>query len=459
MALPAALGQVRAELVALTDSVQPDKPLTVALRLDHTAHWHTYWINAGTGYPTSIEWELPEGWSAGDIQWPTPLKIVDSHAEITGNGYDGITYLPITLTPPATLEAGTEVTLKGRVDWLMCEDVCVPGNEDVSLTLKVGNETAASPHKAALLDTIASFPKKAIDGVSASATRSGDTIELTIAGLQKEPVEPWLFERNAFVEYNLPQSYTYAQGVLVVRLAVGEFYDGDGKNLVGVLTQSGSWEVDAAVPAYEIDIELGASPIAQTSSQATVASGSLVGTLAAAFLGGLILNLMPCVFPVLGIKILGFVNQAGSDRRKVALHGWAFSVGVLASFWALAGLLAILRSSGAELGWGFQLQSPAFVFALAALMLVFALSMSGVFEFGLSATGVGAKLQSKDGYSGSFFTGVLATVVATPCSAPFLAPALGAALALPPFPRFSSLPLLRSASPLRICCCRFFRTR
>jgi thiol:disulfide interchange protein DsbD len=136
------------------------------------------------------------------------------------------------------------------------------------------------------------------------------------------------------------------------------------------------------------------------------------------------------VFPVLGIKILGFVNQAGHDRSKVVGHGLIFALGVLLSFWTLAGVLAILRAGGSQLGWGFQLQSPAFVFTLAVLMLVFALNMSGVFEFGLRATSVGGNLQSKGGLLGSFFTGVLATVVATPCSAPFLAPALGAALAL-----------------------------
>jgi thiol:disulfide interchange protein DsbD len=139
---------------------------------------------------------------------------------------------------------------------------------------------------------------------------------------------------------------------------------------------------------------------------------------------------MPCVFPVLGIKILGFVNQAGHERGKVVAHGLVFTAGVLLSFWTLAGVLAVLRAGGDQLGWGFQLQSPAFVFGLTAVMLVFALNMSGVFEFGLAATGVGAGLQMKSGYAGSFFTGVLATVVATPCSAPFLAPALGAALAL-----------------------------
>jgi thiol:disulfide interchange protein DsbD len=156
-----------------------------------------------------------------------------------------------------------------------------------------------------------------------------------------------------------------------------------------------------------------------------------VNIIVLAFLGGLILNLMPCVFPVLGIKVVGFINQAGNDRRKVTLHGLMFALGVLLSFWALAGVLAILRTGGQELGWGFQLPSAPFVFALTVVLLVFALSLSGVFEFGLRATGVGGNLQMKAGYSGSFFAGILATVVATPCSAPFLAPALGAALALP----------------------------
>ena len=157
----------------------------------------------------------------------------------------------------------------------------------------------------------------------------------------------------------------------------------------------------------------------------------LGATLALALIGGLILNLMPCVFPVLGMKVLGFVNQSGHARGKVAAHGLVFTLGVLLSFWALAGLLAALRAGGTELGWGFQLQSPVFVFTLTAVMLVFALNLSGVFEFGLRATAVGQELQSKSGLAGTFFTGVLATVVATPCSAPFLAPALGAALALP----------------------------
>jgi thiol:disulfide interchange protein DsbD len=168
-------------------------------------------------------------------------------------------------------------------------------------------------------------------------------------------------------------------------------------------------------------------PSSKTEGPTSNTETGLAGTLILAFLGGLILNLMPCVFPVLGIKILGFVNQAGADRRKVSLHGLVFSLGVLLSFWVLAGALLVLRAGGRELGWGFQLQEPGFVFALAVFLLIFALNLSGLYEVGLSATGAGADLQMKHGYAGSFFTGMLATVVATPCSAPFLAPALGAA--------------------------------
>ncbi|MCD8284331.1 MAG: thioredoxin family protein [Opitutae bacterium] len=153
-----------------------------------------------------------------------------------------------------------------------------------------------------------------------------------------------------------------------------------------------------------------------------------------AFLGGLILNLMPCVFPVLGLKIMHFVSKAGSDKRKIAAHGFVFAFGVLVSFWILSGVLIALRSGGEQLGWGFQMQSPTFVFAMILLLFVFGLSMSGVFEFGTSATGAGGNLADKSGFAGSFFSGVLAVVVATPCAAPFLAPALGSALSLPPLP-------------------------
>src|SRR5690625_111541 len=158
----------------------------------------------------------------------------------------------------------------------------------------------------------------------------------------------------------------------------------------------------------------------------------LISILAIGLLGGLILNLIPCVFPILGLKLMGFVNQAGSSRGKVISHGLVFTAGVLLSFWVLAGILILLRTGGHELGWGFQLQEPGFVFVLTVILLVFGLNMSGLFEFGLTTVGAGSNLTAKGGMTGTFFSGVLATVVATPCAAPFLAPALGAALTLPP---------------------------
>ncbi len=432
-----ARAQVQASLVAAETSIQPGRAFTVALRLMHEPHWHTYWINAGTGYATSLEWALPEGWTAGPIEWPTPHVVKDTAGNIAGNGYEGDTLLPVTITPPADLPAGQSITLTAKADWLMCAAVCKPGRATVSITLPVTAETPKPDpaHRAAFAAIPAPAPA---DDFAFSATRSGKTITLTVSGSRIATLaKPHVFTTDALVQYDQPQQTATAAGRLTLTLPVSPAYDGKGEKLLGVLAYtnpSGAHRglvLDVPVtPSPAASNTSGPSPLAPGPGEAA-SGGSLAGTLALAFLGGLILNLMPCVFPVLGIKILGFVNQAGADRRKVTLHGLVFTLGVLLSFWALAGLLAVLRAGGDQLGWGFQLQSPAFVFVLAAVMLVFALSLSGVFEFGLRATGVGANLQSKSGYSGSFFTGILATVVATPCSAPFLAPALGTALALP----------------------------
>jgi len=443
LAAAAAHAQVSASLASAVASVQPGQAFTVAIRLEHEPHWHTYWINAGTGYPTAIEWELPEGWTAGDIQWPTPQVIRDRTGMITGNGYEGVVYLPVEVRPPADLRPGESVTLKAAVDWLMCADVCIPGDQAVELTLPVAAQSpeAHPDHGDAIRATLDSLPRD-VDDVQATATRDGETIRLEVTGFGDAPADPWFFSTDGLVQYDEPQQVKVDGGTLQLVLPVSDSFEGATDRLAGVLRQERSWAPGMTSLhglAIDVPISTASSGVAAagtggTSGSAggtTATGGAFFGTLALAFVGGLILNLMPCVFPVLGIKILGFVNQAGADRRKVAMHGLVFTLGVLASFWTLAALLAVLRAGGEQLGWGFQLQSPAFVFALAAMLLVFGLAMSGVFEFGLSATGVGAGLQMKQGLGGSFFTGVLATVVATPCSAPFLAPALGAALALP----------------------------
>lgn len=437
---PAARAQVQAALAAAEQSIQPGRPFTVALRLDHEKHWHSYWINPGTGYRTSLSWKLPPGWTASDIQWPVPLVVRDTAGMITGNGYEGVVYLPVTLTPPADLKPGESVTLAADAKWLMCAEVCVPGKAAVSLSLPVRAETPApdATHGKAIADTLARLPRAAPE-LTATATRSGKTITLRLsapAGAKTPALDkPWFFSTDETVQFDEPQSVRPAAPgeLLVLDLPLSPHLSDPPARLAGVLRIEGG---PLAGISFDLPLETStaAAPsfgITRATPENTAAVASPAGTLVLAFIGGLILNLMPCVFPVLGIKILGFVNQAGAARRKIILHGLAFAGGVLLSFWSLAGVLAVLRAGGGQLGWGFQLQSPGFVFVLAAVMLVFALSLSGVFEFGLRATAVGSGLQTKDGLAGSFFTGILATVVATPCSAPFLAPALGAALALP----------------------------
>ena len=428
-AKPVRKGAVEAELVPAVTSVQPGRPFEVALRLAHDPHWHTYWINPGTGYPTTIKWTLPPGWQAGEIQWPVPHVLTDAGGDITGIGYDGEVYLLVTLTPPASLQSGENVTLKAAVAWLMCQEVCMPGEAALELTLPV-DRGPPSPHPrwgAKLAAARGQLPQVP-DSWRLAATRTAKSVMLTArppAGTTFAPGDFHFFADDGLIAYDRPQPVSEHGGVFAFTLPVDDPVPKEAKQLSGVLALSKGDQ-----PGIRVQIPLNAVGAAQDPRLQTPNSkpaSGLAGTLLLAFLGGLILNLMPCVFPVLGIKILGFVNQAGADRRKISLHGLVFSLGVLLSFWMLAGALLVLRAGGRELGWGFQLQEPGFVFALAVFLLIFALNLSGLFEVGLSATGAGASLQMKHGYVGSFFTGMLATVVATPCSAPFLAPALGAA--------------------------------
>jgi thiol:disulfide interchange protein DsbD len=433
---------VESELVSEVAQVRAGEPFTVGLRMRMDDHWHTYWINPGdSGLATAIEWDLPEGFRAGEIQWPTPKRIPTP--PLMTYGFEGEVLLMVEITPPSDLPAGQTVTIGARADWLVCEDVCIPGSGEYRLELPVAQASGGSippvpsNHAALFASARARLPLPAGEDVSARFEVRGDSVHLEATlprGATPDAAHVYFYALDEMViEAAQPQTVTVGDGRVVIRLARSAGTEGTLQQLRGLLvlddraeapesTAGRVWQI-AAVPGSVGALTGG------TVEGAT--GGSLAVLLPLAFLGGLILNLMPCVFPVLGIKILGFVNQAGSERRKVTAHGLAFTAGVLASFWALAGVLAVLRAGGEELGWGFQLQSPVFVFALAVFLLVFALNLSGLFEVGLSATGVGSSLQSKSGYSGSFFTGVLATVVATPCSAPFLAPALGAAVTLP----------------------------
>lgn len=450
---------VKASLVSEVTSVQPGKPFVVALRLEHEPHWHTYWVNPGTGYPTSLKWTLPAGWSAGDFRWPTPVVLHDRTGNVVGNGYENEALLPLTITPSKDAKPGESVTLRAKAEWLMCSDVCMPGDANVELTLPVSADEPKFNEEWHRRIEALPMPKAA-DAFEITAAKQDKKVVLHLkakSDAAPKLKQPHFFSQDGFVQYDEEQNVQSSENGYTLTLPISDTADAATTKLVGVVSSQDPLQgISIDVPLSGVGANStagtngaapgntgstpGASNAGSSASSSAPANGASagavvqslsIGVLALAFVGGLILNLMPCVFPVLGIKILGFVNQAGADRSKVTAHGLAFTGGVLVSFWALAGLLAVLRAGGSQLGWGFQLQSPVFVFVLAVVLLIFALSMSGLFEVGLSATAVGSGLQSKSGYAGSFFTGILATVVATPCSAPFLAPALGAALAMP----------------------------
>lgn len=354
----AAESHVQASLVAAEASIQPGRPFTVALRLVHDPHWHTYWINPGTGYATSLKWTLPEGFKAGAIQWPVPRVLRDSHGTIIGNGYEGEAFLPVEITPPAALKPGDTVTLRAHTEWLMCSDVCVPGRADVALTLPVSADPPQPSEWAAKL-AAQPMPQPPKDW-DVTAVREGKKAILRLlpaAGAPRELNAPHFFADDDFIEYDQPQTVRRLDRGYEFVLPVSDAANAKTVRLVGVLATEnpfGGLRIDVPLTAVTSGSQLST----LNSQPPPAAKGGLLGTLVLAFIGGLILNLMPCVFPVLGIKILGFVQQAGSDRRKVATHGLIFALGVVLSFWALAGLLAVLRASGQQLGWGFQLQSP-----------------------------------------------------------------------------------------------------
>ena len=443
-------GSVTVTLVSDSAAITPGQPFTIALRMQHEPHWHSYWINAGTGYPTSLVWTLPAGFTASEIQWPTPHIVQDTAGKITGNGYNDENYLLVTITPPLTLAPGADIKLTAVAEWLMCKDVCMPGDAKLAITFPVaaaGANDPAAKWTAAIAAIRGKLPKPATDWI-VTATRTDQTATLRLTpkpGTTHQPTDLHFFATDGYTDYSQPNTVTRENDAWVITAPLDAAADKATTKLTGVLASANGWSDGASYGGLAIDVAFSDSMSASTSASASVsqlstlnsqpqaAPGSLLGTLLLAFVGGLILNLMPCVFPVLGIKILGFVNQSGNDRKKIMAHGLVFALGVLVSFWALAGVLLVLRAGGSQLGWGFQLQSPAFVFGMAVFMLIFALNLSGLFEVGLSATGAGANLQMKEGFGGSFFTGALATLVATPCSAPFLAPALGAALSLSAF--------------------------
>ncbi len=409
----------------------------VALRLEHKPGWHTYWKTPGIGEATTVSWQLPVGFDAQEIQWPAP-ELIETGGRPTGNGFTGDVLLPVSVTAPTGLTPGGSASLIAKVQWLMCsEERCIPGSADRSLDLPISEVAEADPVWGAKIARVLAELPRELPAWSVRASSDGSLIRLMIgpvgAPAMRSPEHLRFFSTDGYVSYDGAQDLVSLPDGYRLTLHVSDEAPSPAPDrLEGVLTSENGWSGDGSLRGLKIDVPLRSGATNEPATPTIVDKGDGVGLLVVmGFVGGLILNLMPCVFPVLGVKLLSFANHAGSDRRAVRAHGLSYVGGVLVSFWALFLVLLAVKAGGRQIGWGFQLQSPAVVFSLAVVTLVFGLNLSGVFQLGHRAMGVGSRLQLLQGYAGSFFTGVFATVVATPCSAPILAPALGAALVVP----------------------------
>ncbi len=418
--------KVRVELLSEVQSIVPGETFWVALRQQIAPGWHTYWMNPGdSGEPPRIEWAMPAGFSVGGIAWPHPERIAVGPA--MSYGYSREVVLPIPVTAPHELSAGTRITLHGQASWVVCEKTCIPEEAPIALTLPVATGPPPLDPRGAPLIAEARRAAPTASPWPASFTATAETVTLTVAvpGLAPERiVEAWFYPaRWGAIEHAADQrSRADAHGITLT-VARGALPEAVAAPIDGVLVVAERLDGTVVRHAFSVRAEprlLAADP-----------TRALLSAMALALAGGLVLNLMPCVLPVLSVKALGLVQHAGGRGAVLRWHGAAYTVGVLASFAAVAGALIALRRGGEQLGWGFQLQSPVFVTLLAYVLFAMALSLSGVIVLGGRLAGTGHALGARAGYAGSFFTGVLATVAATPCTAPFMGAAVGYAVTQP----------------------------
>ena len=436
--------RIAAELVPMSAWAAPGSTAVVAIRQDIQPGWHTYGRNPGdSGGPTTLQWRLPSGVKADEIVWPLPQR--QRLQGLTNYGYEGEVFLPVPIEVPASVRPGTVLKLAVRATFLVCSaEMCVPDTLDLALDLPVreGAAPLAGAIGRRIQTVVETAPRPA--GIAAHATLDGGTLKLTatggpLQGLDLSQASFFPFEPEV-IDHAAAQFGQRGPSGLTLTLAAGRDLKTAGLTgpVSGVLsTNAGAWEITAEpgppLAGSSGTASLTATPDAWGQAEAAPATGWIATLQAAAFalLGGLILNLMPCVFPVLAMKAASLTRSA-HDPAEARRDGLAFTAGVLTSFAVLAAVLLVLRAGGQAIGWGFQLQSPAVIAGLALLMLAVALNLSGAFEIGggLQRLG-GSRLSRLPGGSGAFFTGVLAVVVAAPCTAPFMAFARGAALVMP----------------------------
>ncbi len=417
---------VKVELLSEPAAITPGEPFQVGIRLTMKEHWHTYWRNPGdSGEATTVDWKLPEGFVASGLEWPAPSLI--RLGPVTSFGYEGDAILLARITPPAHLKAGDTVTLNAQVAFLVCEKECIPGEENVSLALPVAASGGALPGaNSAVFDAARSqLPQPSPWTATFAADPKAITLSLPNADLKRDNVRSVTFfpYDNTVIVNSAPQTLVAAGEGTRLAIERGQVSQSLPQRLDGVLVVEEDIGSKSARHAFALD----ATPAPIAGQGISLLQAALL-----ALVAGVILNLMPCVFPVLSIKVLHLTQHAQESAARIRMHGLAYTAGILASFGVLAAVIYALRAGGDEVGWGFQLQSPAVVAALAFVIFAFGLSLSGILPIGTSLTRVGgSRLLQRTGLSGSFFAGTLATVVATPCTAPFMGASIGYALTQP----------------------------
>ena len=423
-------GKVTASLVSSHNAVPPGGKFHVALRTALDDHWHTYWKNPGdSGEPVHIDWTVPEGMTQGDIAWPLPQTLATG--PIINYGFEGTPLFPVEFIVPDTAEPGSVIIVDADFYYLVCKDVCIPEQGKASLPIKIADYEVDAVWQSEINTALAATPKT---GDITGAIRKSDGN--VIIGLENLPASADLNSAYFFPHYQGVLSHSEPQivkqgsrGLEIVSQADYLWDDVLPETLSGVLAfeQNGKrigQEVSLAV-GQTLDVGLSAA----AGPKAAIGGVTLWTAIIGALIGGLILNLMPCVFPVISIKALSIAKSAHGERSAIRREAWLYTAGVIATFLLLTFLLLALKAGGSEIGWGFQLQSPKVVGVLAVLLFVIGLNLLGLFEFGASLQNTGSELTQKSGAAGSFFTGALAVVVATPCTAPLMAGAVGYALA------------------------------
>jgi thiol:disulfide interchange protein/DsbC/DsbD-like thiol-disulfide interchange protein len=451
--------RVQVELLPEPSTVRPGETFEVLLRMRLSPGWHTYWMNPGdSGLPTALQWQLPPGVTAGPLAWPVPKRL--PVGPLMNYGYEGEVMLPVRLSVPAGFAAPV-LEVSAQAEWLVCREVCIPESAPIAFRLPVAT-IASLPdprHAAAFASVRAALPGR-LEGWTIAAAVADGKLRIALRapdGTAPPAGEVYFFNategqvahaaaqvvsrhRNGLlVEVPLqPQPVTPVQRMDGLLVAAGGFGNGQpvaatiGADLSAGLPDLGPL-LGTSTVAGAAGTPSGTAPAVAVAPASGLPAGGagLLLALLLAVAGGLVLNLMPCVFPVLSLKALSMVERIRSDPRGLRMDGLAFSAGVLASFWALAALLLALRAGGEQVGWGFQLQSPPFVAAMAVLFTLLALNLAGVFEIGSRVASLAGAVPARKGTSGAFLNGVLAVAVAAPCTAPFMGAALGHALAQP----------------------------